>query len=88
MLEMKLISLLPSSNLRGAVELLNQLKWNISLGKKGNTWQAFGGEKCLLVSSSEEGAHAFVYGLALAYSVLPEVILDQIRIHAQGAAGE
>jgi hypothetical protein len=88
MVEMKLISLLPSGNFEGAVGLLNELKWNISLTKQGEAWLVFGGDKCLLNSSSEEAAQAFIYGLALAYGVLPKALLEQVRRQAQEAAGE
>ena len=88
MLEMKMISLLPSASLDGALGLLSQLKWNVSLKKQGDSWLVFGGEKCLLKSSSEEAAQAFIYGLALAYGVMPDTILEQVRRQAQDAVGE
>jgi hypothetical protein len=86
MLEMKMISVLPSGRLEGAIGLLNDLQWNISLTKQGEAWLIFGGDKCLLKSSSEEAAQAFVYGLALAYGVLPNDILDQVRRRAEEGA--
>jgi hypothetical protein len=88
MLDMKMISLLPSASLEGGLGLLNKLKWNISVRKEDDVWLVFGGEKCLLKSSSKESAEAFVYGLSLAYGTLPDDILDQVQRHAQGAAGE
>lgn len=87
MVEMKMISLFPSASLEGGVDFLSQLKWNISFRKQGNAWLVFGGEKCLLKSSSEESAQAFVYGLVLAYAVLPDPILDHVRRQATEAAG-
>jgi hypothetical protein len=74
MIEMNLISLLPSGSVEGAISLLNQLKWNISLSKHADAWVVFGGEKCLLRTSSEDAALAFIYGLALAYGVMPQTI--------------
>ena len=88
MLEMKMISLIPSGSLDGAMELLSQLKWNISFEKQGDSWLVFGGEKCLLKSSSEETAQAFVYGLALAYGVMPGPVVEQLKREAQDAVGE
>jgi hypothetical protein len=84
MMEMKLISLLPSGNFEGALALLNQLKWNISLTKQGDACLVFGGEK----ASSEDAALAFVYGLALAYGVLPSTIFEEVRRQARAAVGE
>jgi hypothetical protein len=88
MMEMKLISLLPSGNFEGALALLNQLKWNISLTKQGDACLVFGGEKCLLKASSEDAALAFVYGLALAHGVLPSTIFEEVRRQARAAVGE
>ena len=87
MVEMKSISLLPSASLEGGTNLLRQLEWNVSLEKQGDDWLVFGGEKCLLKSSSQDSANAFLYGLALAYSVLPDRILDEIRRYVQESAG-
>jgi hypothetical protein len=87
MVEMKMISLLPLGSIEGGINLLSQLEWNITLSKQGDNWLVFGGEKCLLKSSSEESAQAFIYGLALAYAVLPDHLLDQVRRLAEEASG-
>ena len=85
MQELSMIKAIPGRNLEGAVDLLNQLKWNIRVAESENTHSVAGGHKLLLKTSSREAVDAFLYGLALAYSVLPKPILDQFRKYGEDA---
>jgi len=70
---------LPNKTLDGGVELLNELAWNIAVEKIGEVWYVKGGECILLSTSSRDAVDAFLYGMALAYSVLPEDLLNKFR---------
>ncbi len=85
MLQMKWIDRLPSGKLEGGVALLNQLKWNITAEQDGSDWVVFAGHKVLLKTSIHEAVDTFLYGMALAYSVLPEPILKEFQRFAEAA---
>ncbi len=68
---------LPGSSIEGGIALANRLYWNITWAGNDQRWCARGGEKMLLMTDSRETAEAFLYGLGLAYSVLPgDVFLE------------
>lgn len=70
---------LPKGTLEGGIELLDSFWWNISYSQVGDTWVVSGGELVLLRADSREAADAFIYGLALAYSLIPtEVTVDDL----------
>ncbi len=71
---------LPGGTLEGGIELANRLEWNMAWGE-GNDgwWYVWGGEKTVLKTNSREAAEAFLYGIGLAYGVLPEGIFDRLE---------
>jgi hypothetical protein len=77
---------LPDQTLEGGVSLLNELEWNLNIRQIDNFWHVSAGHRGLLKTSSRESVDAFLYGVALAYSVIPKQILDQIRNLAKHAA--
>jgi|HubBroStandDraft_6_1064221.scaffolds.fasta_scaffold35565_3 hypothetical protein len=79
MQELSMIDQVPGHSIDGAVRLLNELKWSISVTETNGTWSVAAGHKLVLKTSSRETVDAFLYGLALAYSVLPKSILEQFR---------
>ena len=85
MQELSMVKHIPGGNPEGAVDFLNELKWNIRIVESENTFKVGGGHKLLLKTSSREAVDAFLYGLALAYSVLPKSILDQFRKYGEDA---
>ena len=66
-------------SLEDGIELVNKLFWNIALVKRDQQWYVYGGEKVIFCADSREAVDAFLYGLALAYAVLPEHIFEQIE---------
>jgi hypothetical protein len=70
---------LRSGTLEGGIELANQLYWNITVGSNGQKWSVWGGERLLFRTDSHESADAFLYGLGLAYSVLPNPVFENLR---------
>lgn len=76
--ELTLLKLLPSGTLDGGIELANRLGWNIAWNGSENEWYVWGGEKTLLKADSRASAEAFLYGLGLAYAVLPPGTVEQL----------
>jgi hypothetical protein len=79
MQEVRWLGHLPNKTLEGGIELLNELAWNIKVEQNGDLWAVSGGECTLLITSSRDAVDAFLYGLALAYRVIPDDILNQFR---------
>ena len=76
---------IPEQTLEGGIKLLQELKWNLVMNEEEKVWMLRAGHVGLLRTSSRESADAFLYGMALGYSVMPKEILDQLRawaIHA------
>jgi hypothetical protein len=67
-------------SLDDGIELANQLYWNITVfqGTDG-IWYVLSGEPVIFKSDSRESVDAFLYGLGLAYGVLPPEVFDQLR---------
>jgi hypothetical protein len=86
MQQLKWLDQLPDQTLEGGVSLLNELEWNLDIKQMDNFWHVSAGHRGLLKTSSRESVDAFLYGVALAYSVIPKQILDQIRNFAKEAA--
>lgn len=72
---------LPEGTLQGGIKYANELYWNISVyeGKSGQQWFVKAGESTIFKTDSKECLDAFLYGLGLAYSVLPGPVFDQLR---------
>jgi predicted DNA-binding transcriptional regulator len=86
MQQLKWVDELPEQTLEGGIRLLNELEWNLDIRQTDNFWHISAGHRGLLKTSSRESVDAFLYGVALAYSVIPKQILDQIRNLARHAA--
>jgi len=78
MQEMPMLRYLPNGTLDGAIQAANRLGWNIAWHGSETEWQVWGGEKTLLKTSSREAAEAFLYGLGIAYALLPEEVYEQL----------
>jgi hypothetical protein len=76
MQQMKWLGALPEGTLEGGIELANKLAWNVKVVEKDGRWEVFGGDQIMLVADSRECVDAFLYGLTLAYAVLPEHIFE------------
>jgi hypothetical protein len=79
MQELKWTEPLPDRSFDGGLKLLDDLKWNLAVKEVGGVWFVQAGHIKLLATSSREAVDAFLYGLALAYSVMPRELLDQFR---------
>lgn len=70
---------IPGGTLDGSIDLANQLYWNLTVVEHDQHWFVLGGEKVILKTSSREALEAFLYGLGLAYGVLPDHIFHLLR---------
>jgi hypothetical protein len=75
MQELRWLDHLPGESIEGRVELVNEFYWNISSWEHEGKWYCQSGECTLLVTDSKQAMDAFLYGLSLSYSVIPEHIL-------------
>lgn len=64
---------------QGAVEILNDLGWNLTWKEHDGQWWLWGGEPTIFVGDTEGEFQAFLWGMALGLAVLPDSILEQIR---------
>ena len=73
-------------SLEEAIELANEFHWGISVETQDDKWIVRSGEKSLLVTNSKETLDAFLYGMGLAYSIIPDELVDKFRqmYHLEG----
>lgn len=79
MLDLLWLNHLPDDSLEGGIKLANQLYWNITVAGNEHRWVIRAGEAVILRTDSRDVADAFLYGLGLAYGVLPEEVFFQLR---------
>ena len=70
---------LPGNNLQGGIDLANRLYWSVTWQEHGAQWFVHSGEALIYKADSREAAEAFLYGLGLAYAVLPEDTFDHLE---------
>lgn len=61
------------------IELINKLYWNISFHEREGVWFVTAGHKTLLRAESRDSVDAFLYGMSLAYSIMPEEFLKRLQ---------
>jgi hypothetical protein len=64
---------------QNAIDILNDLAWNLSWKEHNGRWHLWGGDQKIFVSDTEGEFQAFLCGMALSFAVLPDSILEQIR---------
>ncbi len=71
-------------SLEDGIELINRFHWFLSVveSKEGNIeghhWFVLGGDQVLFSADTREAADAFLYGMALAYAVIPDYLFEYI----------
>ncbi|HEV2237898.1 MAG TPA: hypothetical protein VGR57_14660 [Ktedonobacterales bacterium] len=78
MQELVWLNRLPDNRLEGGIELVNRLYWNITWWEHEGHWYVKAGEDIILRTDSRQSAEAFLYGLSLAYAVLPDATFDHL----------
>ena len=79
MQELPWLGHLPGNNLQGGVDLANRLYWNVTWHEHEGHWFVYGGEALIYRTDLREAAEAFLYGLGLAYAVLPEESFEHLE---------
>lgn len=69
---------IPGKNI-SATEFLDSLYWNLSRRTQDSEFQLWAGDQLLVASDRQEEIDAFELGMATAWGVLPDEILDMIR---------
>ncbi|MBZ0315977.1 MAG: hypothetical protein K8L91_06130 [Anaerolineae bacterium] len=66
-------------SIENCITLADRFYWNITVVEKNGKWAVLGGEKMMFGSDSREAVDAFLYGLGLAYSIIPEEYVERFR---------
>jgi len=72
MLELTEMTTQHVESVEAAIAATDRLLWNITFVEDKGRQIVFAGDQALLVTDNREVAEAFVYGMGLAYSVIPE----------------
>lgn len=62
-------------SIKDGIELINELGWNITI----QNGFVLAGDQAIFKSDSKDAIDAFIYGMALAYSVIPEDIFGILK---------
>ena len=88
MQELKWLEVLPGQSLETSVEMLNELKWNLRTREVDGVRFVNTGHQVIVKTSSSESVDALLYGLAIAFSVLPKGALEEFRKFMNDSAGQ
>ena len=69
----------PEGNLEGGIDLANRLDWGITVRMAGESYVVTSGEEPILRKDSKDALQAFIYGLGLAYAILPEELFENLE---------
>jgi hypothetical protein len=76
---MPMLKMIPGGSIEDAKALLASVWWLIEIERFDDAWVVKAGEQQLLITSSEDAVQTFIYGMALAYSMIPADLLDEVR---------
>jgi hypothetical protein len=69
----------PGENLEGGIELANRLDWGLSVKMAGDSYVVSSGDEPILRTDTKDALQTFIYGLGLAYAVLPDELFDSLE---------
>jgi hypothetical protein len=69
----------PGGNLEGGIDLANRLDWGLSVRQAGEDYVVSSGDEPILRTESKDALQAFIYGLGLAYAVLPDELFKNLE---------
>jgi hypothetical protein len=78
MFESDLNEIVPGS-LEECINFLNNFYWNITWRQDREQWIALSGDRLLVATHTEQELKAFIMGMTIALSVLPDSIINDIR---------
>ena len=62
----------PGGTLEGGIGLANRLDWGLTIQMAGLEYVVSSGDQPIFRTESKDGLQAFIYGMGLAYAILPE----------------
>ena len=74
----------PGGSLEAGIERANRLDWGLSVQMSGEGYVVSSGNEPILRTESKDALQSFIYGLGLAYAILPE----RLFISLEKALGE
>lgn len=83
MIKLHKIDYLGDDSADAAIALLESFWWHIRTEHSKDVWKVWAGEDLLLTASNKDAAEAFIYGLAVAHSLLPDDVADELRRRLQ-----
>ena len=69
----------PGGNLEGGIELANRLDWGLSVQMSGEEFVVSSGNEPILRTESKDALQTFIYGLGLAYAILPDTVFNALE---------
>jgi hypothetical protein len=69
----------PGGSLEGGIELANRLDWGLSVQMAGDGFVVSSGNEPILRTQSKDALQSFIYGLGLAYAVLPKELFTSLE---------
>ena len=69
----------PGGKLEGGIELANRLDWGLSVQMSGEDFVVASGNEPILRTESKDALQSFIYGLGLAYAILPEGLFKSLE---------
>lgn len=69
----------PAGTLEGGIELANRLDWGLSVRMAGESYVVSSGDEPILRTESKDALQSFIYGLGLAYAILPEELFKNLE---------
>lgn len=69
----------PKGNLEGGIDLANKLGWGISVQMAGDGYVVASGDEPILRAEDKDALQSFIYGLGLAYAILPEDVFTSLE---------
>lgn len=62
----------PEGKLEGGIDLANRLDWGLSVQMASDGYVVSSGDEPILRTESKDALQSFIYGMGLAYAILPE----------------
>jgi len=69
----------PEGNLEGGIDLANRLGWGIFVQMAGDGYVLSSGDEPILRVDHKDALQAFIYGLSLAYAILPDEVFTSLE---------
>jgi hypothetical protein len=69
----------PGGTLEGGIKLANRLDWGLSVQMAGDGYVVSSGDEPILRTETKEALQSFIYGIGLAYAILPEELFKALE---------